>query len=95
MKMSGAAIWINPGVGVLTIIALWPVAIMFMHVRNTLRSLNIIPKYAMYQVSRCVLVIQGLHTFPELGHSVLPFLYFKTDYSIICALFFFFLLFSV
>lgn len=50
MAITGAAIWINPGVGVLTIIALWPVAIMFMHLRITLRSLKIIPKYAMYQV---------------------------------------------
>lgn len=53
MKISGAAIWINPSVGVLTIIALWPVSIMFMHVRNTLRSVKIVPKYAMYQVSLC------------------------------------------
>ncbi|XP_017309062.1 organic solute transporter subunit alpha [Ictalurus punctatus] len=59
MSISGAAIWINPGVGVLTIIALWPVAIMFMHVRNTLRSLKIIPKYAMYQL---VLVLSQLQS---------------------------------
>ncbi|KAF5893309.1 organic solute transporter subunit alpha-like, partial [Clarias magur] len=57
MKITGAAIWINPGMGVFTIIALWPVAIMFMHVRNTLRSLKIIPKYAMYQL---VLVLSQL-----------------------------------
>uniref|UniRef100_A0A4W4F0E2 Organic solute transporter subunit alpha n=1 Tax=Electrophorus electricus TaxID=8005 RepID=A0A4W4F0E2_ELEEL len=50
MQITGASIWINPFVGVLTIIALWPVSIMFMHVRNTLRSLKIIPKYAMYQL---------------------------------------------
>ena len=48
--VTGASIWISLGVGVLTIIALWPVAIMFMHLRTTLRSLKIIPKYAMYQV---------------------------------------------
>ncbi|TSK98508.1 Palmitoyltransferase ZDHHC2 [Bagarius yarrelli] len=59
MKISSSAIWINPGVGVLTIIALWPVAIMFMHVRNTLRSLKIIPKYAMYQL---VLVLSQLQS---------------------------------
>ncbi|XP_066534158.1 organic solute transporter subunit alpha [Hoplias malabaricus] len=59
MKITGAAIWINPGVGVLTIIALWPVAIMFMHVRNTLRSLKIIPKYAMYQL---VLILSQLQS---------------------------------
>ncbi|KAJ8010869.1 hypothetical protein DPEC_G00079620 [Dallia pectoralis] len=59
MSISGAAIWINPGVGVLTIIALWPVAIMFMHLRTTLRSLKIIPKYAMYQL---VLVLSQLQS---------------------------------
>ncbi|KAK2814797.1 hypothetical protein Q7C36_023063 [Tachysurus vachellii] len=59
MKISGAAIWINPGVGVLTIIALWPVSIMFMHVRNTLRSMKIVPKYAMYQL---VLVFSQLQS---------------------------------
>ncbi|XP_023828099.1 organic solute transporter subunit alpha [Salvelinus sp. IW2-2015] len=48
--VTGASIWISLGVGVLTIIALWPVAIMFMHLRTVLRSLKIIPKYAMYQV---------------------------------------------
>lgn len=50
LNITGAAIWINPFVGILTIIALWPVAIMFMHLRTTLRSIKIIPKYAMYQV---------------------------------------------
>ncbi|XP_030626063.1 organic solute transporter subunit alpha [Chanos chanos] len=59
MEITGAAIWINPFVGVLTIIALWPVAIMFMHLRNTLRSLKIIPKYAMYQL---VLVLSQLQS---------------------------------
>lgn len=59
LQITGAAIWINPGVGVLTIIALWPVAIMFMHVRNTLRSLKIIPKYAMYQL---VLILSQLQS---------------------------------
>ncbi|XP_029553110.1 organic solute transporter subunit alpha [Salmo trutta] len=59
MAITGAAIWINPGVGVLTIIALWPVAIMFMHLRITLRSLKIIPKYAMYQL---VLVLSQLQS---------------------------------
>ncbi|KAI2648944.1 Organic solute transporter subunit alpha [Labeo rohita] len=49
MSSSGAAIWINCSIGVIMIIALWPVAIMFMHVRVALRTLKIIPKYAMYQ----------------------------------------------
>ncbi|KAJ8266986.1 hypothetical protein GJAV_G00136920 [Gymnothorax javanicus] len=59
LGITGTAIWINPFVGVLTIIALWPVAIMFMHVRNTLRSQKIIPKYAMYQL---VLILSQLQT---------------------------------
>jgi len=50
MEITGAAIWINPFVGILTIIALWPVAIMFMHLRTALQTLKIVPKYAMYQV---------------------------------------------
>nr|BAN16580.1 organic solute transporter alpha-2 [Oncorhynchus mykiss] len=57
--VTGASIWISLGVGVLTIIALWPVAIMFMHLRTTLRSLKIIPKYAMYQL---VLVLSQLQS---------------------------------
>lgn len=59
LNITGAAIWINPFVGILTIIALWPVAIMFMHLRITLRSLKIIPKYAMYQL---VLVLSQLQS---------------------------------
>ncbi|KAM8731759.1 organic solute transporter subunit alpha [Acanthopagrus schlegelii] len=59
LSIYGAAIWINPFVGILTIIALWPVAIMFMHLRVTLRSIKIIPKYAMYQL---VLVLSQLQT---------------------------------
>lgn len=51
LSISGSAIWINPFVGILTIIALWPVAIMFIHLRTTLRTVKIIPKYAMYQVT--------------------------------------------
>lgn len=38
--------------GVFTLISLWPVAIVFMNTNGHLRSLNIVPKYAMYQVSR-------------------------------------------
>ncbi|XP_029611059.1 organic solute transporter subunit alpha [Salmo trutta] len=57
--VSGVSIWISLGVGVLTIIALWPVAIMFMHLRTVLRSLKIIPKYAMYQL---VLVLSQLQS---------------------------------
>ncbi|CAG5895865.1 unnamed protein product, partial [Menidia menidia] len=59
MEITGAAIWINPFVGILTIIALWPVAITFMHLRTTLRTLKIIPKYAMYQL---VLILSQLQS---------------------------------
>ncbi|KAI1903144.1 hypothetical protein AGOR_G00024190 [Albula goreensis] len=59
LEITGTTIWINPFVGVLTIIALWPVAIMFIHLRTTLRSQQIIPKYAMYQL---VLVLSQLQT---------------------------------
>lgn len=59
LTIYGAAIWINPFVGILTIIALWPVAIMFMHLKTTLRTLKIIPKYAMYQL---VLILSQLQT---------------------------------
>ncbi|XP_029313776.1 organic solute transporter subunit alpha [Cottoperca gobio] len=59
LTISGSAIWINPFVGILTIIALWPVAIMFMHLRITLRTIKIIPKYAMYQL---VLILSQLQT---------------------------------
>ncbi|KAG5283996.1 hypothetical protein AALO_G00021800 [Alosa alosa] len=57
LEITGAAIWINPFIGVLTITALWPVSIMFMHLVKTLQSLKIIPKYAMYQL---VLVLSQL-----------------------------------
>ncbi|KAM3860827.1 organic solute transporter subunit alpha [Diretmus argenteus] len=59
VKITGASIWIGPFVGILTIIALWPVAIMFMHLRTTLRSIKIIPKYAMYQL---VLILTQLQS---------------------------------
>uniref|UniRef100_A0A3B5LMC8 Solute carrier family 51 member A n=1 Tax=Xiphophorus couchianus TaxID=32473 RepID=A0A3B5LMC8_9TELE len=59
MSITGAAIWINPFVGILTVIALWPVSIIFMHLRTTLRTLKIIPKYAMYQL---VLILSQLQT---------------------------------
>ncbi|KAF3835995.1 hypothetical protein F7725_028553 [Dissostichus mawsoni] len=60
LKITGTAIWINPFVGILTIIALWPVAIMFMHLRVTLRTLKIIPKYAMYQLQTAIINILAL-----------------------------------
>uniref|UniRef100_A0A8C6PYN6 Organic solute transporter subunit alpha-like n=1 Tax=Nothobranchius furzeri TaxID=105023 RepID=A0A8C6PYN6_NOTFU len=59
LEITGAAIWLNPFIGVLTIISLWPVAIVFMNTNSLLRSLSIVPKYAMYQL---VLVLSQLQT---------------------------------
>ncbi|XP_018546633.1 organic solute transporter subunit alpha [Lates calcarifer] len=59
LEITGTAIWINPFIGVLTIISLWPVAIIFMNTNRYLRSLNIVPKYAMYQL---ILVLSQLQT---------------------------------
>ncbi|KAJ8278152.1 hypothetical protein GJAV_G00084450 [Gymnothorax javanicus] len=59
MEITGAAIWINPFIGVLTITALWPVAITFLNMRPTLQCMRIVPKYAMYQL---VLVLSQLQS---------------------------------
>ncbi|KAL7835395.1 hypothetical protein SRHO_G00277420 [Serrasalmus rhombeus] len=57
--INDAAIWINCGMGVFTTIALWPVGIMFLHVRETLRRVKIVPKFAMVQL---VLILSQLQT---------------------------------
>nr|XP_020644868.1 organic solute transporter subunit alpha-like [Pogona vitticeps] len=49
LSLTGAAIWINCFIAVLTIIALWPVGIMFQQVRALLNCKKIIPKFALYQ----------------------------------------------
>uniref|UniRef100_A0A8C2ZVX3 Organic solute transporter subunit alpha-like n=1 Tax=Cyclopterus lumpus TaxID=8103 RepID=A0A8C2ZVX3_CYCLU len=59
VSITGTAIWINPFIGVLTIISLWPVAIIFMNTNSFLRDLNIVPKYALYQL---ILVLSQLQT---------------------------------
>uniref|UniRef100_A0A3P9IB73 Solute carrier family 51 alpha subunit n=1 Tax=Oryzias latipes TaxID=8090 RepID=A0A3P9IB73_ORYLA len=59
LSITGAVMWINPFVGILTVIALWPVAIIFMHLRTTLQTVKIIPKYAMYQL---VLILTQLQS---------------------------------
>ncbi|KAJ7996711.1 hypothetical protein DPEC_G00239850 [Dallia pectoralis] len=59
LEITGTAIWINPFIGVLTIVSLWPVGIVFMNINSTLKSVKIIPKYAMYQL---VLVLSQLQT---------------------------------
>ncbi|XP_072231396.1 organic solute transporter subunit alpha-like [Leuresthes tenuis] len=59
VRITSPAIWINPFIGVLIILSLWPVAIVFMNSNSLLRSLRIIPKYAMYQL---ILVLSQLQT---------------------------------
>ncbi|KFO06075.1 Organic solute transporter subunit alpha, partial [Balearica regulorum gibbericeps] len=59
LSPKGAAIWISCFVGVLTIIALWPVGIMFQQVRTLLISKKIIPKFALYQF---ILILNHLQT---------------------------------
>ncbi|KAA0704600.1 Organic solute transporter subunit alpha [Triplophysa tibetana] len=59
VAMSGGAIWINSFIGILTIIGLWPVAIIYIHLKESLRVLKIVPKYAMYQM---VLILSQLQT---------------------------------
>ncbi|CAL1573547.1 unnamed protein product [Knipowitschia caucasica] len=59
LEITGTAIWINPFIGVLTIISLWPVGITFMNTKGLLGHLRMVPKYAMYQL---VLVLSQLQT---------------------------------
>ncbi|XP_009958131.1 PREDICTED: organic solute transporter subunit alpha-like, partial [Leptosomus discolor] len=59
LSPKGAAIWISCFVGVLTIIALWPVGIMFQQVRTLLSCQRIIPKFALYQF---ILILNHLQT---------------------------------
>ncbi|KAK5603277.1 Organic solute transporter subunit alpha [Crenichthys baileyi] len=59
VSATGVALWINLFVGILTIIALWPVSIIFMHLTTTLQTRKIIPKFAMYQL---VLILSQLQT---------------------------------
>ncbi|MEQ2299128.1 Organic solute transporter subunit alpha [Ameca splendens] len=59
ISATGVALWINLFVGILTIIGLWPVTIIFMHLKTTLRTRKIIPKYTMYQF---LLILTQLQT---------------------------------
>lgn len=59
LEITGTAIWINPFIGVLTIVSLWPVGIVFMNTNSLLRNLRMVPKYAMYQL---VLILSQLQT---------------------------------
>ena len=68
MDVTSPSIWINPIVGVLTITSLWPVAIMFMNTNNKLRSVRMVQKYALYQVSASR-PRRGPHT-STMGHGI-------------------------
>ncbi|XP_067343071.1 organic solute transporter subunit alpha isoform X2 [Channa argus] len=59
INMTGTAVWLSSFIGVLTITALWPVSIMFIHLKTVLQTLKIVPKYAMYQL---VLMLSQLQT---------------------------------
>ncbi|KAM6907257.1 organic solute transporter subunit alpha-like [Xenentodon cancila] len=59
LEITGAAIWINSFIGFLILISLWPVGIIFMNTNNFLRSVSIVPKYAIYQL---ILVLSQLQT---------------------------------
>ncbi|XP_068604141.1 organic solute transporter subunit alpha isoform X2 [Brachionichthys hirsutus] len=76
LSITGATIWINPFVGILTIIALWPVAILFLHLKTTLRAIKIVPKYAMYQSDA-----DGDHQHPgfERKHRLLAALFCRSQ----------------
>lgn len=58
LSPKGAAIWISCFIAILTIIALWPVGIMFQQVRVLLNYKKIIPKFALYQVRNSVFPIR-------------------------------------
>ncbi|XP_047235721.1 organic solute transporter subunit alpha-like [Girardinichthys multiradiatus] len=59
LKVTGATLWIQLFMGVLTIISLWPIGIVFMNIKSLLHSQKIIPKYAMYQL---IFVLSQLQT---------------------------------
>ncbi|NWX17865.1 OSTA protein, partial [Aegotheles bennettii] len=59
LSPKGAAIWISCFIAVLTLLALWPVAIMFQQVRTILSCKKIIPKFALYQF---IVVLNHLQT---------------------------------
>ncbi|XP_061485427.1 organic solute transporter subunit alpha-like [Rhineura floridana] len=59
LSPNGAAIWINCFIGVLTVIALWPIGIMFQRVRVLLNCKKIIPKFALYQFALILSQLQA------------------------------------
>ncbi|XP_030050529.1 organic solute transporter subunit alpha-like [Microcaecilia unicolor] len=57
--INGAAIWINCFIDIITVIALWPVVIMFTQVKVLLSCKKIIPKFALYQF---IVILSQLQT---------------------------------
>ncbi|XP_032889062.1 organic solute transporter subunit alpha-like [Amblyraja radiata] len=56
---SGPAIWINTSLGVSTILALWPIGIVFNKVKVELKNQKIIPKFTLYQISFILTQLQA------------------------------------
>lgn len=56
---SGPAIWINTSLGVSTIVALWPIGIVFNKVKVELKNQKIIPKFTLYQISFILTQLQA------------------------------------
>uniref|UniRef100_UPI00398EB353 organic solute transporter subunit alpha isoform X2 n=1 Tax=Pristiophorus japonicus TaxID=55135 RepID=UPI00398EB353 len=59
LSPSGPAIWINTSLGVSTIVALWPIGIVFNKVKCELKNQKIIPKFTLYQISFILTQLQA------------------------------------
>ncbi|XP_041066827.1 organic solute transporter subunit alpha [Carcharodon carcharias] len=59
LSPSGPAIWINTSLGVSTIVALWPIGIVFQKVKVELKNQKIIPKFTLYQISFILTQLQA------------------------------------
>ncbi|XP_067896674.1 organic solute transporter subunit alpha-like [Heterodontus francisci] len=59
LSASGPAIWINTSLGVSTIVALWPIGIVFNKVKGELKNQKIIPKFTLYQISFILTQLQA------------------------------------
>ncbi|XP_059506022.1 organic solute transporter subunit alpha-like [Stegostoma tigrinum] len=59
LSASGPAIWINSSLGVSTIVALWPIGIVFNKVKGELKNQKIIPKFTLYQISFILTQLQA------------------------------------
>lgn len=81
LSPKGAAIWISCFIAILTIIALWPVGIMFQQVRVLLNCKKIIPKFALYQVRNSIFLIR-IDLTVDVTSAVQVFSPLLKDYSI-------------